>query len=199
MLYGVVLAGGASRRMGQDKALMQFQGRTLITHASHLLEAAGCKSVLVSRNEAGHVIDKIENAGPLGGVHGAVCEILKNAPCKTMKNGEEEVLKRELLVLPVDMPKMTSQLLNQLVSLGRQNERACFVENRFLPFYLPISSNTQEALNDYLVNQGKRRVIGFLEHVNALALSSSSVENEAQWLNVNTPNDWPTNKPHPSL
>ncbi len=197
MLYGVVLAGGASRRMGQDKALMQFNGCTLISHASHLLEAAGCESVIVSRNEEGYLRDKIEDAGPLGGVHAAVCEIVENPSCKPSKKGKAK--RHELLVLPVDMPRMTPQLLSQLVSLGRQNKRACFVENRFLPFYLPISSNTQKVLTDYLVNQGKRRVIGFLERVNALALSSSSAENEAQWLNVNTPNDWPTNKPHHSL
>mgnify|MGYP003363629836 CR=1 FL=1 len=35
-LIGLALAGGQSRRMGQDKALMRYQGRTLIDNASLL-------------------------------------------------------------------------------------------------------------------------------------------------------------------
>tara|TARA_Y100000994_G_scaffold249610_1_gene262588 strand:- start:8194 stop:8796 length:603 start_codon:yes stop_codon:yes gene_type:complete len=190
-LIGLVLAGGRSRRMGQDKALMLYNGRTLIDHASSLLRAAGCNEVFVSRNAPGFLNDQIEDAGPLSGVHAALDKL---------GNSDSEK-HTELLVLPVDMPQMTPELLKRLVLVGRERSQACYVENRFLPFYLPVSQNTKAILTHYLVDQSKRRVVGFLEEVNpaclkahafeANRLDNASHDDEAQWLNVNTPGDWP--------
>lgn len=205
-LIGLVLAGGQSRRMGRDKALMRYQGRTLIEHASLLLQSASCEHVLISRNAPGFLGDLIEDAGPLGGVHAAL-NFLDNAEDGSSNHSE-------LLVLPVDMPQMTPQLLNTLVSKGREVQRACYVENRFLPFYLPITLNTKTSLAHYLVDQSKRRVVGFLDRVNAISLEEVSLteiktregdhneksdgygpnKDNAQWLNVNTPGDWPHEK-----
>lgn len=205
-LIGLVLAGGQSRRMGQDKALMRYQGRTLIDNASLLLQSASCDKVLISRNAPGFLNDKIEDAGPLSGVH-AVLDALSQFdnhngnPC-------------ELLVLPVDMPQMTPELLRILVSRGREAEKACYVEKRFLPFYLPVTQKTKALLANYLVEQSKRRVVGFLEILNAVSLkegdlkktarkeesdnkkrlANMSNEDGVEWLNVNTPGDWPHEK-----
>ena len=205
-LIGLVLAGGQSRRMGQDKALMRYQGRTLIDNASLLLQSASCDKVLISRNAPGFLNDKIEDAGPLSGVH-AVLDALSQSdnhngnPC-------------ELLVLPVDMPQMTPELLRILVSRGREAEKACYVEKRFLPFYLPVTQDTKALLANYLVEQSKRRVVGFLEILNAVSLKEGDLKKTArkeesdnkkrlanmsnddgvEWLNVNTPGDWPHEK-----
>ena len=205
-LIGLVLAGGQSRRMGQDKALMRYKGRTLIDNASLLLQSASCDKVLISRNGPGFLNDKIEDAGPLSGVH-AVLDALSQSdnhngnPC-------------ELLVLPVDMPQMTPELLRILVSRGREAEKACYVEKRFLPFYLPVTQDTKALLANYLVEQSKRRVVGFLEILNAVSLkegdlkkiarkdesdnkkrlANMSNEDGVEWLNVNTPGDWPHEK-----
>lgn len=205
-LIGLVLAGGQSRRMGQDKALMRYQGRTLIDNAALLLQSASCDKVLISRNAPGFLNDKIEDAGPLSGVH-AVLDALSQSdnhngnPC-------------ELLVLPVDMPQMTPELLRILVSRGREAEKACYVEKRFLPFYLPVTQDTKALLANYLVEQSKRRVVGFLEILNAVSLkegdlkktarkkesdnkkrlANMSNEDGVEWLNVNTPGDWPHEK-----
>ena len=205
-LIGLVLAGGQSRRMGQDKALMRYKGRTLIDNASLLLQSASCDKVLISRNAPGFLNDKIEDAGPLSGVH-AVLDALSQSdnhngnPC-------------ELLVLPVDMPQMTPELLRILVSRGREAEKACYVEKRFLPFYLPVTQDTKALLANYLVEQSKRRVVGFLEILNAVSLkegdlkktarkeesdnkkrlANMSNEDGVEWLNVNTPGDWPHEK-----
>jgi len=205
-LIGLVLAGGQSRRMGQDKALMRYQGRTLIDNASLLLQSASCDKVLISRNAPGFLNDKIEDAGPLGGVH-AVLDALSQSDNHTDNP-------YELLVLPVDMPQMTPELLRILVSRGREAEKACYVENRFLPFFLPVAQNTQALLANYLVEQSKRRVVGFLEILNAVSLKEGDLkktarkeesdnkkrlakmsnEDDVEWLNVNTPGDWPHEK-----
>lgn len=52
-LHGLVLAGGRSSRMGQDKAtLVHPDGRTLLRRCCDLLLEAGCESVVISlRND----------------------------------------------------------------------------------------------------------------------------------------------------
>ena len=89
MLSGLVLAGGQSRRMGQDKAVMSYHGHPLMKHAATLLKHAGCQQVLISRNQPGYLNDILPDNGPLGGVHAAL---------STLNAGDE------LLVVPVDMP-----------------------------------------------------------------------------------------------
>ena len=87
---GVVLAGGMSRRMGVDKALLPFQGSTLLQHQVELLRPL-CSRVLVSGDYAGFdcVPDATERCGPLGGIY-SIAQLHPNAA---------------LLVIPIDMPQ----------------------------------------------------------------------------------------------
>ncbi len=48
---GVVLAGGRSSRMGQDKSLMLFNGRPLISYAIDTLRQV-CDQVVISANQS---------------------------------------------------------------------------------------------------------------------------------------------------
>jgi len=54
--HGFVLAGGASTRMGRDKALLPFAGRTLLEHvAARVAEAAGNVTVIGPPERYGHL------------------------------------------------------------------------------------------------------------------------------------------------
>ncbi len=68
---GIVLAGGLSTRMGRDKALLPWQGRTLLEHMRGLLMQAGAREVWVSGNYPafGGVPDRVARCGPLGGLY----------------------------------------------------------------------------------------------------------------------------------
>src|SRR5205814_447315 len=75
---GVVLAGGRSRRMGADKALLRARagGPALIEVVVGRLREAGLGSVLVVTNSPEEyaflglpaVADEVPGAGPLGGI-----------------------------------------------------------------------------------------------------------------------------------
>ncbi|MYA85613.1 MAG: molybdenum cofactor guanylyltransferase [Acidimicrobiaceae bacterium] len=73
---GAVLAGGASARMGTDKAFIEIEGAPMVARAVGALRAAGAAPVLVvggdrSRLSAlglDHVPDRHPGQGPLGGV-----------------------------------------------------------------------------------------------------------------------------------
>jgi molybdopterin-guanine dinucleotide biosynthesis protein A len=79
-LYGLVLAGGASRRMGRDKAALAYRGQTQLARTFDLV-ARHCERTFVSvrREQAGdpsragypQIVDLIDDAGPIAGIAAA--------------------------------------------------------------------------------------------------------------------------------
>lgn len=77
-ISGYILAGGASSRMGADKARLRLGGRTLVERAAEALsEVAGTVSLVSSRPGAEEfgmpvVADIFHGLGALGGLHAAL-------------------------------------------------------------------------------------------------------------------------------
>lgn len=77
-ISGIILAGGKSSRMGQDKGLLRFQGKRLIEYTIDLLRPL-CSQLLISTNQTGYeqfgfelVADQYPDCGPVGGLHAAL-------------------------------------------------------------------------------------------------------------------------------
>lgn len=103
---GVVLAGGASVRMGRDKALLPWQGGTLAGHAQARL-ATVCAAVLIADRGRGVLpgtrsVPDGPGAGPAAGLMGAAYAVPG----------------RPLLVLACDLPAVPESLLLELVERG---------------------------------------------------------------------------------
>ncbi len=104
----VILAGGKSSRMGQDKAWLQIDGESLLARQIRLAREVGAGEVLISgRMDTNYstlgcqvLHDRFVDAGPLAGIECALAMTLSSL----------------LLVLAVDMPKINAQLLRQLLS-----------------------------------------------------------------------------------
>ena len=72
---GFVLAGGASRRFGRDKALVEFDGEPLIARLCRLLQGATASPVRIIGDAAKYsefgiecIEDRWPGEGPLGGI-----------------------------------------------------------------------------------------------------------------------------------
>lgn len=118
---GVALAGGQSRRLGRDKALLRLpSGVTLLEHSLDLLRDAGLREVVISVSTsermmtlreavpalAGHrsIVDEQPNRGPLG----ALVTVLRAFP------------QRAVLLAACDLPHLVAAAPRLL--LDRQNE-----------------------------------------------------------------------------
>lgn len=92
-ITGIVLAGGQSRRMGSDKALLEFRGKKLIEFSLGVMrEVAG--TIIISANHdlfnyLGETVvaDKHSGIGPLGGLEATLrtsgTRVNLLAPCDT--------------------------------------------------------------------------------------------------------------------
>lgn len=105
-LHGIVLAGGMSTRMGQNKALLEFHGKPQYRHAMDLLEGCGLPSSLsVAREEdfpetENKISDRILGFGP----YGALLSAFMKAP------------DRAYLVVACDLPLLDQELLAELIA-----------------------------------------------------------------------------------
>ena len=171
---GVVLAGGRSSRMGRDKARLPWQGRPLLEHMQALLRAAGAARVLVSGDypEYAGIADRWPDLGPLGGL----CSLAPHAPDGV------------LVVVPVDMPRLTPALLRRLAAAAGARS-ACFAGS-VLPLRLQLDADSRAALEGLCAAPPRQRSLhGLLQALGgqSITLPASAA---AQLTNCNTPEQW---------
>jgi len=173
---GVVLAGGLSSRMGRDKAMLPWHGRPLIEHQIATLHAAGVVTVHVSgeRPDYHGIADSIVHAGPLGGIAGIA------AACADA----------ELLIVPVDMPRLQPALLQRLLTTATPAGSTHFA-GHVLPMRLRLDAHCRAALIELMAadNERDRSLRALQERVSVSALALQASE-ETQLVDCNTEQTW---------
>ena len=179
-----ILAGGASSRMGTDKARLPLAGKlfiqriaeTLLTVASRVTVAGQDCEDLGLRS----VSDIHPGWGALGGIHTA------------LTNSKTEWA----LVTACDLPFVTSGLYERLFNSRHDHEAVVPVQPDLIPqplcaFYkvTPCLERTTE-----LIGQGRRRPLDLLERVKTNWVPFIEIEDlagaEKFFVNINTPEDY---------
>jgi len=112
-ISAAILAGGKSRRMGQDKALILFKGKAMITHSLNALEGMNIPISIIANSseyeQFGYPVigDEIPDKGPLGGIYTAL-----------LHSSTEKVL-----ILPCDSPFLNKTAIDLLLDKS-ENELA---------------------------------------------------------------------------
>jgi molybdopterin-guanine dinucleotide biosynthesis protein A len=184
MFYGVILAGGASSRMGEDKRYLRLHGQTLLERTEAMLEAAGAEFVLLSGKVEGRSC--IPDSHPRSGPPGAVLSVLEHVREHYGLDGVD------LLFVPVDMPLLSEAAVKHLVE-SSVNAAACHFENQVFPCTMKATPDLYTYLKD-LFNDGselggKRSMRGILTWLQSKVVTTNGIA-ELEFLNVNTPDDW---------
>jgi molybdenum cofactor cytidylyltransferase len=134
MIYGILLAAGASARMGQSKQLLEWQGRPLVCHVARQAFASDLDGlVVVVGAAAAQVRAALEQDEEIGrvaigkrAIPGAPMQIVENPDYAT---GQAGSLCSGLAALPanaeaamillVDQPLVTPALINALLAVFR--------------------------------------------------------------------------------
>ena len=115
-ISAVLLAGGESRRMGCDKAMLPFRGAPLWRNQIELLRRVQTRQILMSARidpawrpvDVEFVTDQEPSRGPLSGI------------AATLKHTTAD----HLLVLAIDMPFMTEKYLRRICEQARPGQGA---------------------------------------------------------------------------
>lgn len=115
-----MLAGGQSRRLGRDKALLPWQGRTLIEHIVAQLKELSDDVLVITGTERRYCelldvpifADEIKNIGPMGGLY----------------TGLTHARSEYSLVVACDMPLLTRAIIDLLRSELDSSVRAVVPE-----------------------------------------------------------------------
>lgn len=188
-VIGIILAGGKSRRMGQDKSAMLYEGKSLLQNMITVLSQTQVSKVVINTNSVTrehtdlghfHIEDIIPDKGPLSGVHSAVV----NFP------------DAHLLIVPVDIPLMTSRSLDSLISTAFGKKMNCRfspysisniegeARSSNLPLFIQNSSQTLPILEQSLIQGQNYSVYNFCKH---FPICEVPMENDAELTNLNYP------------
>lgn len=192
---GIVIAGGQSRRLGQDKRKLRLWGEdqpTLLEYTISVLSPL-CAEVIVVLNDpenwqhlpARLVTDQMPDTGVLGGLYSGLSSA--NHPYA--------------LVVGVDMPFLNADLLRAMLAIPRDYDalvprsiNPTKTRNRLNAETLHAVYSRQylDLLHDKLI-QGTRSIADFLDAINVTFLESNVVRrydpDGYAFLNINTPDD----------
>lgn len=181
----ILLAGGRSSRMGEDKAMLFYGHRLLWLHQVEKLKLVGAAEILISRSrdqsiwesEASFVLDRFEQAGPMGGIIA----------------GMEASTHELLMVLAVDLPLISVDILEALKERCTPGCGAIYSSDLFFEPLVAIYPKIllQEIL--FALESGKKSLQPLLKRwVQASKMISLPIPSDqmSQWSNMNTPDDF---------
>ena len=150
-LYGLVLAGGQSKRMGSDKALIKYHSKNQLEHAYQLLDQFCIRTFIsVSKKNAQEknrqtlpaIIDKVEFDGPLAGISSAL---------DTFPNSS-------WLVIACDLPLLDEETLKFLISYRDQKKDATAFISSFNNLPEPLCTIWEVSSKTHIDNALKKEL-----------------------------------------
>lgn len=190
MVTGVILAGGKSLRMGQNKALLRLGNETLIGHVICRMQSITDELLLItnSPDEYTHLDVTMHkdiklNVGALGGIHAG----LTYASHETV------------ICVGCDNPFLVPNLLSYLVSVLGEHDAVMpytYNEDEQITFQTLCAVYSKRCLPiiEQMLNEPDLRVHALQERANVLTLAPkiwNTYDSEGcSFFNVNTPEDF---------
>jgi molybdopterin-guanine dinucleotide biosynthesis protein A len=184
-LAAAILAGGQSRRMGENKALLRLErsGPTVIETVVDTLRAITSDIVLVGSNLSDYeslglpqVPDLVPGIGALGGIHAALASATAS----------------HLLIVACDMPFLNVALLRYMAAQPRDYDALVPMPDRPQPLHAIYTHACLPPI-EQSINSGNYRASGWLAGVNVRTIERETMQSHDPELlscfNMNTPED----------
>jgi molybdopterin-guanine dinucleotide biosynthesis protein A len=179
-----ILAGGASSRMGTDKARLSLDGKLFIQRVAQILHGFTAYVTVVGQDFEDLGLQSVSDIHPkwgaLGGIHTAL------AHCHS----------EWALIAACDLPFITPALFQRLFELRHEHAAVVPVQQDLIPqplcaFY-KVTPCLEQTID--LISLGRRRPLDLLEHVDTKWVEFSELEDlpgaEKFFVNINTPEDY---------
>lgn len=180
-MTGIVLIGGKSSRMGQDKAMMVYKERPLYKIAAENI-APYSDNIYLSANkqqisevtfEYPTIQDQFDGEGPLGGI----------ISC-------HRYIREQLLIISCDLPLISQIEREALINLHNQNNGCTMFYNDSTGHYETMLSIWEKEMLDLLEEyfiSGGRSIQQFLKQQKIVKNIPFSLQN---FKNINKVDDW---------
>lgn len=197
-VLGVILAGGLSRRMeGPEKSLLKLGDDTLVSHVANQLKQQTSEIILNANGDASRFSqlrleiqpDTVEGfVGPLAGVLAGMRWAGKNSDAT------------HLITAAADTPFFPQNYVTEMLSQQQdQNAEIALASSngRRHPTFGLWPVKLADALEQFLVDEGNRKVMLFVERYKNCKVDFDILKNDLDpFFNVNTPDDMKTAEHH---
>lgn len=173
---GYVLAGGASSRMGRDKALLDWNGLPLVVHlAATVQQTVGSVTIVGSPEKYGNlgfsiVPDRESGCGPLEGIRTAL----------------EHSTADWNLIVACDMPYLNPELLRGLLEDAELRNADCL-----MPKGQPLCAVYHRRCLPMIERELQKGVRKVRQALNDLHVGLYETAEVLCFQNMNRPEDWP--------
>ena len=185
---GLLLAGGRSSRMGEDKALLPIEGMPIIYHlVKSMLAFADC--VIIAAGEESREPVYRRNLAELGD-SGSVRFVFDGpaygaGPLAGLAAGLLQADEGYVFVTACDMPRISLPYVQELAAAGRSGTDVIHAPNQ--PFHALYHTRVKTSVSRAL-HEGDYRVMKLLNGLHTVVLAPAG--EEAAFDNLNTPDDY---------
>lgn len=192
-LYGLVMAGGFSRRFGRDKGLELHHGEALRDRAWRLIRARTVRCWMGLRPEQAsncpHPV--LEDALPGEGPMAALVHAARHPEVLAPGSASSNAARADWLVLACDMPLLDPVNLDLVLAQPREGQHAVLLSKPDAAFPEPLAGIwTAEGLSilEQMVQNGER---AFRAAWPLLTVDRVAPKRASDLLNLNRPSDAP--------
>lgn len=182
---GIILAGGKSSRMGRNKALLDFGGRSIIEHTADLFKSIFPEAILVTNTPEEYanlgiktVTDIFPGKGSLGGIYTGLFHSSHDYS----------------FIASCDMPFLRRELIEFLISLKDGYDVVVpRLKDGHEPLHAVYSRRCLKPIES-MIDKGDLRIIGFYSEVSVREVSEEELApfnpEPSSFMNINTPEDY---------
>jgi len=180
----IILSGGKSSRMGENKSFLNFGEKTVIEHIIQLMKSIFSDVILITNtpHEYQHLAipifeDVYKQMGPLAGMHSGLVN------SKTEQN----------FIISCDLPLMSREVIDHIINYKTNKKiTICKADGYLQPLLGIYLKSLIPIIENILTNEKKHSMYALLDRVNSeiIEINKLAFYNENVFLNMNRPEDY---------